>query len=504
MRHPFRTPLAVVVTVVLCVALVVGLYIWRSLAGQVLVDAPPPRITADAADTLDRPAASVVEAPVTYDLGTAVDSLEAAVPKTFGDLENRLQVGNNARAHFAFALSRSPFRVRVVGQTVSIAADVEFEGRVWYRPMIGPELSAACGTGGVPRPRVRATLESTGRLTPQWNLRTSTRLTQLEPFSDDPRDHCRLTPFRIDVTDRVMQATRGMLEQKVQSFDSAVARWRVRPRFEALWRQLQRPIKLTDSVYMVFNPFAAQIGQVGAVGDTVVAHLLLIASPRVVTGPRPNDFELMKPMPPLETTKSAGTGAHVLVDGAFSYPVATVLLRRVLVGKTIRQSGRKVRIHDVELSGVGGGRIALGVTLTGGVRGRLYFIGTPSFDVASRQIYVPDLDYDVGSAHVLVKGFEWLMGVDIRDFLRARARLPDAEVVGKLASLAQRGINRTLAPGIELSGTIHDAQGTSVHATTQSIRVRAVADAEIRLAINKAPAVPRPGQDRTGRGKTGG
>jgi uncharacterized protein DUF4403 len=504
MKHPFRTPVVVVVTLVLAVALVVGLFLWRSFSGQVLVDAPAPRMTAEGADTLDRPPASVVEAPVKYDLATAVDSLEVAVPRTFGDLENRIQAGDNARAHFAFTLSRSPFRVRVVGQTVSISADVEYEGRVWYKPVIGPEFRASCGTGGVPRPRVRATLESTGRLTPQWNLRTHTHLTRLEPFSDDPRDKCRLTPLRIDVTDRVIQATKGMMEQKVQQFDSAVATWRVRPRFEALWRQLQRPIRLTDSVYMVFNPFAAQIGQVGAVGDTVVAHLLLIASPRVITGPRPNDFDLMKPMPPLETTRNAGLGAHVLVDASFSYPVATALLRRVLVGKTIRQSGRKVRIHDVELSGVGGGRVALGVTLAGAVRGRLYFIGTPGFDPANHQIYVPDLDYDVGSAQLLVKGFEWLMGVDIRDFLRDRARLPDTEVVGKLADLAQRGLNRTLAPGIELSGKIHDAKGTTVHATTQAIRVRAVADAEIELAINKAPALPRPVQSKGTRTKAGG
>jgi hypothetical protein len=176
----------------------------------------------------------------------------------------------------------------------------------------------------------------------------------------------------------------------------------------------------------------------------------------------------------------------------------------VLVGKTIRQSGRKVRIHDVELSGVGGGRVALGVTLAGAVRGRLYFIGTPGFDPANHQIYVPDLDYDVGSAQLLVKGFEWLMGVDIRDFLRDRARLPDTEVVGKLADLAQRGLNRTLAPGIELSGKIHDAKGTTVHATTQAIRVRAVADAEIELAINKAPALPRPVQSKGTRTKAGG
>ena len=106
--------------------------------------------------------ASTIEALVTYNLGTAVDSLEAVVPRTYGDIEQRLPVASNTRASFAYAVSRSPFRVGVTGQTLSISADVEYEGRVWYRPPIGPELSAGCGIGDAPRPRVRATLVSTG------------------------------------------------------------------------------------------------------------------------------------------------------------------------------------------------------------------------------------------------------------------------------------------------------------------------------------------------------
>jgi hypothetical protein len=154
--------------------------------------------------------------------------------------------------------------------------------------------------------------------------------------------------------------------------------------------------------------------------------------------------------------------------------------------------GHRIKIRDVELSGIGGGRVALGVTLGGNVRGRLYFTGTPSLDPVHHQVHVPDLDYDVGTAQMLVEGFGWLRGVDIRDFLRDRARLPDSAVVGKLSGLAQNGINRSLAPGVTLSGRIHDAQGTSVRATTQDIRMRAVADAEFKLAIDRGPTLPRP------------
>ena len=104
---------------------------------------------------------------------------------------------------------------------------------------------------------------------------------------------------------------------------------------------------------------------------------------------------------------------------------------------------------------------------------------------------MPDLDYDVGTAQLLVASLGWLKGVDIRDFLRERARLPGYAVLGKLRELAEKGINRTLAPGIELTGRIHNAEGSSVLATTRDIRVRATADAELKLAIDKPPPLQK-------------
>jgi len=476
---------------VLIVVAAVAVYIWSRISSPLLLDAPPPRVVVDSLEEIPKVPASTIEALVTYNLGPVVDSLEAVVPRTYGDIEHRLPIADSTRASFAYAVSRSPFRVRVTGQTLSISADVEYEGRVWYRPPIGPELSAGCGTGDAPRPRVRATLVSTGRLTPRWQLRTSTRVLRLEPYSDEPRDRCRLTLLRIDVTDRVIEATRHMLEQNLQRFDQAVSRWPVRAKFVHLWGLLQHPIRLTEDVYLEINPSTAQFGSVGAVGDTVMARLRIVASPRVVTSLQPADIH---PLPPLQAAGDIGNGAHVVVEASCTYPVATALLRRVLVGRSIVREGRRIRIRDVQLAGIGGGRVALGVTLAGHVRGRLYFTGTPSLDPVHHQVNVPDLDYDVGTAQMLVQGFAWLKGVDIRDFLRDRARLPDSAVIGRLRGLAESGINRTLAPGVTLSGRIHDARGTSVRATMQAIRVRAVADAEFKLAIDRAPTLPRPPQ----------
>lgn len=489
LAHPIR---AAILALAALAAGLLGWYVYRTVTGPLLLDAPPPAVSPDLPDSLPPLPASIVDAPITYDMAGALDSLEVALPRHWGDITRRLQAGNNRRLHFAFAVSRTPFRMRLSGRTVSLSTVVEYEARGWYRPFIGPEVSAACGTGGVPRPRIAATLISSARITPDWRLRTRTRIGRLEALTDSARDRCRITVFQLDVTNRVLGAVRDLLEQGLRSIDEGVAGWDSRSRFEELWRTLQRPVRFTDSVYMIMNPFSAQLGSIQARGDTVIAALRLIASPQVVTGPWPNEFELMKPMPRLDPQGTVGSGARVSLEGTLSYDVAAALLRRVLVGRQFEQAGRRLRIHDVTVRGIGGGRVALGVDLRGAARGRLYFTGTPALDRERRELHVPDLDVDIGSANLLVQGLEWLKGEELRDVLRDRARVSEAELLGRLSEMAETGINRTLSEGIVLSGQVHRAEAISVRASVAEIRVRALAEAGIRLDISKAPTLPRP------------
>lgn len=488
-KHPVRAGILAGIVTVIAAG---GWYVFRTLSTPLVLDAPAPAVVADLPEVDGPLPASVVEAPITYDMGDALDSLERAIPRRYGDITQKLQAGNNRRAHFAFAVSRSPFRLRVDGRTVSLSTTVEYEARGWYLPLIGPEISAACGTGGVPRPRIVATLVSTAQITPDWRLRTRSRIGRLQPATDSARDRCRVTPFRIDITNRVLEATRRLLETGLSTLDEGVADWDSRTRFEQIWRNIQRPVRFTDSVYMTMGPYSAQLGPISATGDTIVARLRLVASPRIVTGPYPNEFELMKPMPRLGPLSNVGDGAHVALEGSLAYPVASALLTRLLAGREFQQAGRSLAVDSIEVIGIGGGRVALGITVRGAVRGRLWFTGTPALDRERRELLVPDLDVDVGSANLLVRGFEWLKGNEMRNFLRARARVSEAELVGRLQQLAEQGINRTLTDGIVLSGRVLRAEATSVRATTTELRVRAIAEANLKLAINKAPSLPRP------------
>ena len=444
------------------------------------ISAPPPSVTADI-DTLPTLPSSTLDIPLTYDLSPVVQALEKAVPKRFGSIDERHDVPGQPRMHVAFEATRDPFQVSLNGQVAHITAVLHYAGKGWYKPPLVGEVSGSCGIGGE-RPRLRIEITDALRITPEWRLQGKTRIGRIEAYSKENRDQCRVTVFNIGVTGRVVDATRGILNGKRPMIDQKIASLDIRTRFEGWWHLLQRPIPLTDSVWLEINPSAVRMGEAVGVKKTLVTALGFSASPRVITGRQPPVVET--PLPPLYPA-AVGDGLHILLEGILDYALATRLLEQQLVGKIVEGKGQTLVVRHVRLFGVGGGKLALELEFRGTTSGRIYFLGTPRYNAATNELFVPDLDYDAGSANLLVRGFEWIKHDEVRDYFRKHASWSVGDVVEKGRDQLSKGLNRDLAPGVKLTADVKTVRGLAVRAQRKAIRLRVQADASARLTVKQ-------------------
>ncbi len=454
------------------------------------VDAPAPtRVADDAGDSLPVLPPSLVDAPITYDLGPAFANLETSVPHTFGNIKARKQSATNRRVKTAFAAERAPFDVKLEGTTVHVGTVLDYQGKGWYSAPLGADVSGSCGMSGS-RPRVVVELATTLRITSDWRLRGKSEVTRVAPFSDERRDQCKVTIFKVDVTDRVVNAARSELEKRLAVLDEKIGAVNVRSHFEKWWRLLQRPIRLSDSVWLLLQPRGVHLGPIVGSARMISIDVGLRGEPRVVTGPRPPDGT--DSLPRLERERARHEQAlHVLLEGELSYDLANAVLTKNVVGKRVRHGARWITIRDARLSGIGGGRVALALRFTGAASGIVYLVGTPRFDPETRQLYVPDLAYDVSSADLLVRGMEWMRRGDVQNLLRTRARFPVADLVEQARQRLERGMNRPLGQNARLVAKIATGDVLAVRATSAGILVRASANGSARLEVNRIPALSR-------------
>jgi hypothetical protein len=431
--------------------------------GRGRIDAPPPdSLATGAADTLPALPPSTLDAPIQFDLAPMVAALEKAVPSQFGDIKQRRQVGTNSRMRAAFVAYRSPFDVTFEGMTVLLSSIVQYEGKGWYKPPLAPEVSGSCGVSPRDqpdvRPRARIEIASAIQLTSDWRLQSSTRIQDIGPLSADPRDQCKVTIFKVDVTDRVMRAARGAIEQRLGSIDAQLSSLDVRTPIERWWTLLHRPIRLSDSLWLQLNPTSVRLGQVTVKQRALQAQVGLTGLPRILSGARPPD-------------------------------VASAILNKQLVGKKFRRGVHHVQVQNVRLRGIGGGRVALAVDVEGSTTGRVWFVGTPRFDDTTDELFVPDLDYDVRTADLLVQGMSWMKRGNIRDYLQQHARWPVRELMDRARDRLERGMNRQLGKNATLWATITTGKAVDVRALPWALLLRARAEGQAKLVVSKTPEI---------------
>jgi len=424
---------------------------------------------------------SLIAAPITVPVAPLAAELEGAVPRRYGSLDRRIDVPGHDRKSIAFALRRGPLDVSFHGSVAQVATTVRYALKAWYDPPLLPEVGGSCG--GDPSgtdPRLRLIVSGPITVDRDWHLATRSRVSALRPASSEPRDRCTVTFLDIDLTDELVEGARSFLDAHAEALDSAAAHVDLRRRFAAWWATLQEPIELADSLWLVMQPESVTRGPVTGLGDSVRIALAMRARPTVLMGPRPSLPVVA--LPPLDTGMVTPS-LDVLVDARAGYDAASRFLQRELGGVEVAEMGRTVRLDSLRIYGIGGGRLALEVRVSGDVKARLFLTGTPRVDPTTGRISIPDLEFDVHTRDLVFATVSWLRADALRQLLRSRAEWPGADVLGWVRARLVEGLNRDLSDELRVSGQVDEVRILGVVATKQALVVRASARGTAALSV---------------------
>jgi hypothetical protein len=477
-RHPVRAGTALLLILILSA---VG---YLRFVRAPRIEAPRPASVTDVVRVPDIPPSSL-NVPVSYDLTPIIRQLEDIVPRAYGSLDQRVALESNERASVAFELSRTPFRVSLVGDVVRLSSVISYKARGWYDSALLPEVSASCGTGDDETPpRLVVSLSARLSLSEDWLLHADGRVDGVSPRSEDDQDKCRITPLNINVTDRVVGAARGLLDRHMPEIERAIAQIDLGSKFREWWDILREPIELEEDVWLMIDPTAVRRGTTGGSGRTLVANVGLTAHPHLSVGPRPEPEA--RPLPRLDTVHVA-EGLHIRATASAEYRTGSDMLTRELGGQILEQDGRTLEIVELHVSGLGDGRVVVELDFKGSAQGRVFLVGTPHYDVDAGEVYVPDLDFDLASLDLLIGGLDWFAHDQAVAFLRAKARWPVDDLTGFAEIQLLRGLNRQLSDEAQLRGTVDSVRVIDVYATRQSLVVHAEAFARAELLVGTTP-----------------
>jgi hypothetical protein len=447
--------------------------------GDGFVDPPPPETVPD---NLSAPAppVSVINASMDIALGPLVQLVEDAIPRRFGNLDEFRESPDSGRARIAFELERAPFQAVFLDDVARLSAIILYRVRVQYDLPALPDVETSCGMGDDSRSALSVAIESPLSLGPDWSLRSRARVAELAPASTEDADRCTVTALGIDITDQLVERARTFLEGSLPKIDSLVAQVDTRSQFTEWWETLREPIELDDSLWLTFGPETIQRGPILGSGDTVSVDLGLRSRPTIVLGPRPVTNPTA--LPPLDSG-AVVPRLDLLVDARAQYAAASGFLANELAGRTIDMDGRSVTVDSIQVYGIGAGRLAMRVRISGDLSGRLYLTGRPDIDLVTGQVSVPDLELDVATRDLVLAAASWFAARGLRDHLRERATWPTDPAVGWLTMWLERGLNRNLSDDLRVTGTVDSISIVGATALQDALWIRVAARGSARLFV---------------------
>jgi hypothetical protein len=418
---------------------------------------------------------STLSLPIRVDLAPLLKQVEAQVPLSPPNIETWGEIKGKPRAYFRFNLIREPLSVRVRDAQLSVRVVANFGMDVGLKT-IGNHYTVmgSCGRSPEPPRRVLLDLKTTLGLLPSWGAEL-----RQTAFEITPLNSCEVTFLGFDITDQV---TAGMKENLTAAADllSKLVRENAlaRKKAQEAWAQFSQPIELGKDLYLVFQPRRIRVAPLATQGRTLIITPEIEAQPRLVLGARPQAEAL--PLPDLELNASPKPGFRLRVEADLAYTHASQQLATQVVGKVFETEKGRFEITSARVWG-DKGKAILEIGLKGRITGKITLSGKPLSDPATNSLRLSDLDFTLDSQSWLTRMGDWIYHSDLRKMLADKANfLMDQQFQG-LREAVQAGLNRQLAPNIQLSGTLNAFRVAAVSTGIDGFKSQAYLEGELHV-----------------------
>jgi hypothetical protein len=154
----------------------------------------------------------------------------------------------------------------------------------------------------------------------------------------------------------------------------------------------------------------------------------------------------------------------------------------MLAGET---AGKGMRVGEVKLWGLGDTAVVM-LGLQGRVNGSLYLLGRVSYDSTARAVLLSDLRYTLASNDMMSRIKSTIGAGRIKsaiDQATGNGHLAVGEQLDSLKSRLTQQLNRSLAPGVRLAGSVRDVRFAGMYTTQSAFVLHMVLDAEAVILV---------------------
>jgi hypothetical protein len=365
-------------------------------------------------------------------------------------------------------------QMRMQGNDFTVTAQIEFSVAARVKSGLSGFGIASCGVNEA-MPKIEFTLPGTVNWTAQGDL-------QIVPGAWSMRwlRPCNITAFQFNV--ETLLDLPGVRDKVGRAIDAAITgnlqQVGLRTALKQVWPLINQPRQIQDGVWLLLGPEKISFGDITGTGRMVSSGVVVRARPQIISGAKP--VVTIPPVPAPEHLPT-GEGFHVALWGDISLDKANDLLNQKLAGKPITAGSHTVVIDKLRVYG-SGTKAVLGLTLSEPVKGEIYALARPVFDIEKNELRFEDVDFSLESSSLLARSANWMLHGSLRQSIEQKARIRfDDDLKDALKDF--RNYRQTLDSGVVVRASLDHVRPEGLYFTADSIKAYVVLDGKLWVDI---------------------
>jgi hypothetical protein len=436
----------------------------------------PPHSTLDS--TLHTPQ-SVLRIPIQYDVAKLEEMTNSRILGTF--IDEKIPVNDKGDSLHLQIEKRGPILLSWKSPTLHCSFPLKVSGKYFKR--IGKNLTLK--NNEPVDMEIVLHLSTRLGLDKDWQLKTTSTLEEIS-WVREPK--LKVLGVKFNLRKQVENAIKKNKTRLIAKLDQTIPPLlNTRKAIEKLWLDIQKPIRINKKGVQVWlkaygENMAARLIDEGP--DQISIHVRLNAYLQTViegeTIPASNPT-----LPPYAMAQSSDDTLSMFLRVNLPFSLANDILKKELVGKSLKAEGYSTTIRDIDVYGSDRG-LAVKVKVKGDVDGIVYFTATPGYDTANATLFAREFGFDIDTENALVTSANWLMHDDVIKNIKEKLKIDVTPYIDTLPHLIIDGIERgRIGEKIELEISSFDVKPVQSLITADGFQLVFYAAGNARISLEQ-------------------
>jgi hypothetical protein len=259
---------------------------------------------------------------------------------------------------------------------------------------------------------------------------------------------------------------------------------KLRDTMQREWDNLVVPIKVSDSVYLHFDPRGISASSLDITSNEIALRACVETGISLSMGMGDIAGTRKKNLPPLENY-IPDESINLNVKALLNYDSLEQEAMKALSGTKIDMGITSITVSSLRLMG-SGERLIASIGINAGTSGgNIYAVGEPYFDEETRVLSIKNFALDEGTRSGLVETAAWLLRPVLVNVLNEKLVWELGAKIDKLIDEAREIIaSREINDEFELEGTLKSAKFNELRVTGQGIEIGLNLEGALTLTYN--------------------